>query len=371
MMTEIWHYTNPVQITFGGGSFDAVHDKIAGRPYCLVTYGDNVVFKQLTERLTRLSGPPAVLLRDVEANPGYDHLRAACARFAQAPTRPQVIVALGGGSVIDTAKVIAAAGDDFSRVKNYLEKRTGAEQLRRLPIIAMPTTAGTGSEVTSWATVWDPANKKKYSLARPELYPEHAIVDPTLALGSPRGLTVSTGLDALSHALESIWNINGNPVSANHAVFAAREVLDCLPLLADRLNDIGLRNRMARACLFAGLAFSNTKTALAHSLSYHFTLHYGVPHGIACSFTLPVVMQSAIGCSADCDAALQRIFGTDLTAGIERLAQFIRGLGVSTSPRDHGMRSTEEWTALIDDALEGERGLNFIGKRTSSLELAA
>ena len=246
-----------------------------------------------------MAGPPAVVVRDVEPNPDYASLRMACAAFARAGVPPQVIVALGGGSVIDTAKVLAAAGDEFSRVQGYIEGRHGAEALRRLPIIAVPTTAGTGSEVTCWATVWDTANRKKYSLARPELYPERAVLDPRLSVGVPRALTISTGLDALSHALESIWNVNGNPVSANHAVFAACEVIDCLPRLADDLGNVDLRTRMARASLFAGLAFSNTKTALAHSLSYFLTLHHGVVHGIACSFSLPAVMRCVIGVDAD------------------------------------------------------------------------
>ena len=205
-------------------------------------------------------------------------------------------MALGGGSVIDAAKVLAAAAGDFDRVRRFLETGMGADALGRTPIIAVPTTAGTGSEVTCWATVWDTEAKKKYSLARDALYPETALVDPLLTLGLPRGITISTGLDALSHALESIWNVNANPVSTSLAEVAAREVMDALPLLARDLGNAELRPRLARASLFAGLAFSNTRTALAHALSYHLTLHHGVPHGIACSFSLPMVMRAVAGC---------------------------------------------------------------------------
>ena len=140
---------------------------------------------------------------------------------------PKVIVALGGGSVIDTAKVLAAARGGFAPVLRYLQTGAGAEALSATPIIAVPTTAGTGSEVTCWATVWDTQSGKKYSLSRPNLYPKHAVVDPALMVGKPRQLTISTGLDALSHALESLWNVNVNPISAQHAVVAAREILTC------------------------------------------------------------------------------------------------------------------------------------------------
>jgi alcohol dehydrogenase len=349
-----WSYSNPVQVVFGENAFASLTDKIAGRPYCMVTYSDAAIFAQLEESLAKTAGPAAVVIRNVELNPSYPALGAACRLFGEAPVSPAVIVALGGGSVMDTAKVLAAAGDDFSRVQDYVEGRRGFDVLRYLPIIAVPTTAGTGSEVTSWATVWDTENKKKYSLA----------------LGVPKGLTISTGLDALSHALESIWNVNSNPVSTNHAVFAAREVIECLPRLSRDLDNVVLRSRMAGASLFAGLAFSNTKTALAHSLSYHLTLHHGVVHGIACSFSLPAVMRSVIGRSADCDAALSRIFGSDLEASVDRLAATLTQLGVSTRATDYGL-AHEEWLNVIDEALLGERGRNFIGTRDAVVAAVA
>ncbi len=113
---------------------------------------------------------------------------------------------------------------------------------------------------------------------------------------------MQSGLDALSHALESIWNVNANPISDTFAVAAAREVMATLPALIDKPNDAQLRAQMALAALKAGLAFSNTKTALAHSISYEMTLRFGLPHGIACSFTLPMVLERAIGVDAGRDA---------------------------------------------------------------------
>ena len=155
------------------------------------------------------------------------------------------------------------------------------------------------------------------------------------------------------------------------AEVAAREVLDALPLLADDLDSESLRTRLARASLFAGLAFSNTRTALAHALSYHLTLHHGVPHGIACSFSLPMVMRAVAGCDPMCDAALKRIFGPDLRAGAARLETFLKKLGISPDATDHGI-AARDWAALVDGALAGDRGKNFIGRRESLVaELAA
>lgn len=365
----MWRYRNPVDVTFGPGAFDRLPDALRGRAYCLVTYDDangGGVFAELTRRVVALAGEPAAMVRNVGPNPDFIGLTQSCRLYAEARRPVEAIVALGGGSVIDAAKVLAAADGDFSRVRRHLESGTGGESLATTPIIAIPTTAGTGSEVTSWATVWDTEAKKKYSLARESLYPEAALVDPHLTLKLPRGLTVSTGLDALSHALESLWNVNANPVSSALAETAAREILDALPALADDLGNEALRTRVSRAALFAGLAFSNTRTALAHALSYHLTLHHGVPHGIACSFSLPLVMRSVIGCDAACDAALSRIFGADLTAGAARLETMLQALGVSVRATDHGI-AARDWQALIDDALAGERGRNFIGRREALL----
>lgn len=369
----MWRYRNPVDVKFGAGAFEGIADVLAGRTYCLVTYDDangGSVFADMTRRLARQAGEPAALVRNIGPNPDFRGLTQSCRLYAEAARPIEVIVALGGGSVIDAAKVLAAASGDFARVRSYLETGKGGEALGATPIVAIPTTSGTGSEVTSWATVWDTDAKKKYSLSRPSLYPEVALVDPLLTVGLPRGITVSTGLDALSHALESIWNVNANPVSTALAERAAREVLEALPALADNLRDAGLRLRLSRASLFAGLAFSNTKTSLAHSLSYHLTLHHGVPHGIACSFSLPMVLRAVVGCDPACDAALRNIFGPDLEAGAAHLEATLEKLGVSTRATDHGI-AARDWTALVDHALAGERGRNFIGRREALLAAMA
>ncbi|MSP74602.1 MAG: iron-containing alcohol dehydrogenase [Rhodospirillaceae bacterium] len=370
----MWRYRNPVDVKFGAGVFDTLGTLLAGRAYCLVTYDDangGGIFAELARRVTAMAGAPAITVRNIGPNPDFIGLAESCRTYASAARPVEAIVALGGGSVMDAAKVLAAASGDFGRVRHHLETGKGGEQLGRTPIIAVPTTAGTGSEVTSWATAWDTGAMKKYSLAHETLYPEAALVDPLLTVGLPRAVTISTGLDALSHALESIWNVNANPVSGALAEVAAREVLDALPLLADDLGSEALRTRLARASLFAGLAFSNTRTALAHALSYHLTLHHGVPHGIACSFSLPMVMRAVAGCDPVCDAALKRIFGPDLMAGAARLEIFLKKLGISPDATDHGI-AARDWAALVDGALAGERGKNFIGRRESLVaELAA
>lgn len=363
----MWRYHNPVEILFGAGRFDDVSRCIGDRRYGVVTYPD-AYFQELAGRLASLAGEPSVMITDVLANPDYQELGPQTRRISDAG-HVDVWVALGGGSVIDSTKVFAAANGDFATVQRFLEAGKGAEHLSATPIIAVPTTSGTGSEVTCWATVWDRATGSKYSLARPNLYPQYAVVDPELMVAKPLDLTVSTGLDALSHALESLWNINANPVSANHAVAAAREVLDVLPDLAADLTNLDYRSRMARAALFAGLAFSNTKTAIAHSLSYPITLRHNVPHGIACSFSLPLVIDSVLGIGGLCETSLHRIFDNGLNTASGKVSGLLEHLGVSTNPAEHGV-SDDEWAKMVMTAFDGERGKNFIGDKDRFMKAA-
>jgi len=356
----MWAYSNPVRIEFGAGAVGKLGGLIGKRRWALVTY-DMPVFHELAAQVRAEAGAPIVTIANIVTNPDVRDLSHSCELFRAASAKPEVIVALGGGSIIDAAKVIAAAQGDFARVMTSLTGGAVLDGATFTPIIAVPSTAGTGSEVTSWATVWDQASGNKYSLAHRALYPEAAIVDPAITLGAPRGLTLATGLDALSHALESIWNINANPISANFAVAAAREILETLPRLADDLANGELRERQARAALMAGMAFSNTKTALAHNISYDITLRAGTIHGIACSFSLPTVMRWSLGHSTACDASLRRIFGDDLAKGADRLTAFLEGLGVSTDPAAYGL-SPANWRALVAKASQGERGRNFIGR---------
>ena len=358
----MWTYHNPVAITFGAGCFDRLETLVGQRPYLLVTYPDTP-FTALADRLAQRLRPAAGTVRDVAPNPDIADLARQASEIAALKTRPEVVIALGGGSVIDSAKVLAASAQGFTAVKTMLSGAGAPDGWQPLPLIAVPTTAGTGSEVTCWATVWDREMATKRSLDHPALYPEAAVIDPALMDSMPRGLTVSTGLDALSHALESLWNRNVNPVTATHAVVAARTILEVLPALVAAPGDPDLRSRMAEASLAAGLAFSGTRTAIAHSISYPVTLRHGVQHGIACSFTLPMILDSLADANGLTGRALREIFGPDLRIGAGKLAGFLKGLGVRLAPTDYGIDAAE-WTTIVAEATAGPRGRNFIGAIT-------
>ena len=268
-MTKHWQYQNPVAIHFGAGVLDTLPALLAGRKCTLVTFPEAEGFG-LVPRLRKLLGASLVGVIDrTQPNPDVDGLDTLYRKFWSNPEQSDVIVAVGGGSALDTAKalMVGTEGGEFDALVALLATGKAFKPHAVKKLIAVPTTSGTGSEVTGWATIWNRAAGKKYSLHLPETWPEAAVVDPELVLSLPAGPTLAAGLDALSHALESIWNINANPVSDNHGVNAAREVLATLPKLMKNLGSVELRERMSLAALTAGLAFSNTRTALAHSIA--------------------------------------------------------------------------------------------------------
>jgi phosphonate metabolism-associated iron-containing alcohol dehydrogenase len=359
-------FHNPVDTRFGWGSLHELATLTQGQTVALVTFPEARALG-LVDRLQALLGERLVyVIEDVQPNPDVAQLRATYERFWQQAGDCEVVVAVGGGSAIDTAKALIVGTESgcFDELLALLASGKPFTPARHKALIAAPTTAGTGSEVTPWATIWDAASQRKYSLHLECTWPKVAIIDPELMLTVPRGVTISTGLDALSHALEAIWNVNANPVSDTLATSAITDILECLPLLHQDLANPELRSRMALAALKAGLAFSNTKTALAHSISYEMTLRHHLPHGIACSFTLPLVLGLAWGRDEARDRALQRVFGSDVQLAQGRLREFLHSLGVKTEFTDYGVDATQA-RAMVASALQGPRGKNFIGAHTA------
>ncbi|MEQ6475271.1 iron-containing alcohol dehydrogenase PsrA [Comamonas sp. wu1-DMT] len=358
----MWTYHNPVHISVGRNSLDQLPALLAGRSCLLVTFPEAESLG-LVQRMRQLLGAQLRgVIDSIAPNPDVQWLEPLYEQVQRDHAEVPVIVALGGGSAIDSAKALIChtPSGRFADLLALLKQGGQLGQEGHKALIAIPTTAGTGSEVTPWATIWDQAAGQKYSLHQSCTWPEAAVIDAELMISLPAGATLASGLDALSHALESIWNVNRNPVSMALAVQSARRTLATLPALMQDLGSAQLRSEMAEAALMAGLAFSNTKTALAHSLSYDITLQHGVPHGLACSFSLPLVLEMALGADAAADAALLSIFDASTPeAAIEHLRGVLQGLGVATDPAHYGVQP-QAWSAMLQKAASGPRGRNFI-----------
>ena len=267
----MWRYRNPVEVKFGAGVFDDAGQG-AGRPLLLPGH---LRRRQWRRRLRRPDAPgrwrwparPPPRCATSDPIPISSASPSPAALYAAATRPVEAIVALGGGSVMDAAKVLAAASGDFDRVRRYLETGTGRRRhlaaRRSSPSRPPPAPAARSRR---WATVWD-TERHEEILARPRhALSRAALVDPLLTLGLPRGHHHQhRPRCAQPCARKHLERERQSGVGALAEV-AAREVLDALPLLADDLGNEALRTRLARASLFAGLAFSNTRTRCPRAL---------------------------------------------------------------------------------------------------------
>ncbi len=244
--------------------------------------------------LTRLPQASQVY-QGVPSNPELSDARSLLAKLNE--IRPKYLVALGGGSVLDVAKVAKVAYQTGHSIEDLLAQKVSVAKKvpecgsENLFLVCLPSTSGTGSEVTSFATIWDAAAKKKYSLDTPLAKPQWALVDPQLASQLPLSLTRQTAGDALTHAVESIWSRRSSPLTDAVAVRAIRLIRTGLRACEnpDRVREA--RSDLAWGALLAGMAISVTRTAAAHALSYRLTMQFGVPHGTAVATLLPEVMR--------------------------------------------------------------------------------
>ena len=201
------------------------------------------------------------------------------------------IIAIGGGSVIDTAKVLLLIFSLKKKsINDIIGKITNLKINAISKLVAIPTTSGTGSEVTSYATVWDKKNKKKLSIDHEVLRPFLAIIDPVLTFNLSKENTINTGLDALNQAFDSLWNKNANRNTLMYAFKSIKLSWSSLAILNKEIDHKKSRINLAKASLYAGMCISKTRTSICHSISYPLTSYYKIPHGLACAFSMIAII---------------------------------------------------------------------------------
>jgi alcohol dehydrogenase class IV len=261
---------------------------LGGEPALLVTDRNLMeinVPKRVEDALTR-EGIEVDIFSDVEAEPRIE----VAEKVAEAVRRDKyrVIVGVGGGSVLDMAKVASIAATNPGPMRQYIG--VGLVRKPGLPKVLIPTTAGTGSEVTDIAVVTLPEDETKTAIVSPHLLGDLAIVDPKLTYTMPPRLTASTGLDALSHALEALMAKNSSPITDHLALKAVELIFRYLPE-AYKTGNVGSRYGMSLGSLMAGMAFGNSGVCLGHAVAYTFAVSYGVTHGTSCGLVLPHVFK--------------------------------------------------------------------------------
>jgi alcohol dehydrogenase len=338
---------NPVSVRFGAGALNSLSE-VLGQRSCIVIASPGQQRRGVVDRIcAQLGDRVAGVDTSVSAYPIINSVEA-CAERLQA-IDAETVVAVGGGSVIDTAKAVAAQRDlairgiatqvdsDSSWLSRHLRDGEAFPSSFSPPsIIAIPTTAGSGSEVTAWATVWDEKPARKYSLQHFSLYPECAIVDPALTVEMPEEVTVSSALDALSHALESLWSRWSNPVSTALASRAVGLIPPALRAVMASPGCLESRSDLHQGAMLAGLASSRTRTGLAHSISYPFTTELGLPHGLACSFALSELLEfNFASCSDSVTAAVAALGAASASEAASRLDVLFSDVGLGERMRAH------------------------------------
>lgn len=232
-------------------------------------------------------GVDSTLFADVVPDPTYTEAQRGHMRYQQ--QQCDAVVALGGGSPMDCAKVIAALATNKRSVKQL----SGLLKVRQppAPLFVIPTTAGTGSEVTVAAVVSNPLSHQKTPLMDPKLMPLVAALDPDLMMGLPAHITAQTGIDALTHAIEAYLSRNATPETDRHALAAFRLITDNLESAVKVGSNRAVRLNMSLAAYYAGLAFTKASLGYVHAIAHTLGSQYQIPHGLANALALPHVMQ--------------------------------------------------------------------------------
>lgn len=270
---------------------------------------------------------------DIAADVPPEPTSGACERLRSRARDfgPDAVVAVGGGSVLDVAKLVAALHGRAEPVTDFYG--LGRVGSRRAGLVCVPTTAGTGSEVSPNALLFDDATGAKQAVIDPALVPDAAVVDPTLTVSLPAGLTATTGIDALTHCLEAYANRSAHPLVDGFALEGVRLIAGNLARAVSEGSDLAARAAVATGSLYGGLCLGPVNTAAVHALAYPLAGEYHLSHGLSIALLLPHVVRHNLSAMPGRYAALARAMGAvepDDTAAAARLPARLDALLAAT-----------------------------------------
>ncbi len=352
-MHKIFSFTGARKIVFGNGSFQQLPEHIrelqAKRP--LIVLDKQLAATGMKEQVVELlkkSGMDCQIFDKVDPEPKIS-LADEGAKLAL-KAKCDIIVGIGGGSAMDVAKAIAVLAANKGKAVDYLglNKVPGPG----LPSIMIPTTAGTGSEVTFTSVFVRPDLKRKEGMNSPFLYPDLALLDPLLTVSLPPGPTASTGIDALCHAIESYTSINASPISELLSLEAIALISENLRTAVHDGTNIAAREKMLLGSLYAGLGLANAGVTAVHSLSYPLGGRYGIPHGLANTVLLPHVMSFNISGAQEKFVDIAEAMG-EMVEGLPlREAAYLAVEAVNALVEDCGIQTNLEDLGISEDDFE-------------------
>ncbi|WP_429135809.1 iron-containing alcohol dehydrogenase [Aeromonas veronii] len=292
-MSRYYDFFCPVKLLAGEQALEQLASELASlgarRPLLLTDKGVNAtgLATLLANVLAEGELPVAAIWDEIPADSSTAVVERIAKRYAELDC--DSLVALGGGSVIDTAKaanILASMGGE------HLLDYSGAGCLTRplKPLAVVPTTAGTGSEVTLVAVIKDETSGRKVPFTSPFLLPQLAVLDPRLTQGLPLNITAATAMDAMTHAIEAFIGTAKNPVSDALALMAVEKIANALPLILKDPQNKQLRLQLAEGSTLAGMAFSNSMVGLVHALGHSLGARCHLPHGLCMNLFLPTVL---------------------------------------------------------------------------------
>jgi len=332
----------PTRVMFGAGSLDQLPSVAArlGRKPFLVTGRSWARRSGVLARVERLL-PGAELFEGVSSDPTTAACEEAVLRCREAAC--DFAVGLGGGSAIDLAKAVAGLVRNPGPCAEFI----GTDKFAQggLPIVAIPTTAGTGSEVTPYSVLVDSQKQAKGTIRDRALFPAVALLDPELTLSLPASVTAHTGLDALSQAMEGMVSNRSTPMGDVLALEACRVVKRWLPRAVEAPEDLEARGRMLYAAMLSGVVIAQSGTTIVHGMGYQYTLECGLPHGLANGLLLAPVFQYDARYLPEKVAAIATALGYPADATPESAAAqvgaavhaLLNEVGVSPAARDAGV----------------------------------
>lgn len=282
-----WSFNLPVRLEFGIGKRKELGNFIndisgtCGVLVCSKSFAKNGI---ADEFVNMSGGKLKAVFSDVRPNPTTDNVDD-CVKIMR-EIGADFAVALGGGSPMDCCKAACAIAKGDDVISSYHSGGKAINPDEVIPMIAVTTTSGTASEVTNISVLTDVSKNLKNPMNDPAMYPKIAVIDPELTLSVPKQITASTGLDVLSHAIESYWATLNQPVCSACSIYATRLVFNWLEKAYNEPDNLEAREKMAEASIVAGVAFSHPRTTGSHACSFPLTNIYGLPHGEACAFTL-------------------------------------------------------------------------------------
>ena len=338
----MWTFKMPVVIRFGSGAAAQAANLGALQRRRIMVVTDPCLLTVPAVAGLIAQFPGAGLFQDVEPNPTVENVDALAARLRA--NASQALLAIGGGSVMDCAKAAAVLASTTEPTIRAFHATGRILPTTHLDVVAVPTTAGTGSEVTPFAVLDDKQRGVKAPIASDALYPSVAIVDPILTESMPRSVTAATGMDALAHAMEGYWSINHQPICDVFAIEAARLIFANLEWVCRDPRHAEGRSNMAYAALLAGMAFQLPKNAMVHACSFPLSQRCHLAHGAACALTLGFALRlnaPAMGGRMEHFAEACGFRGIeDMTARIRELKR-IGGLPVTLAEAGIGADQTE------------------------------